>query len=298
VISRLAGWWRTHHRAALVAAAVAGALVIAAAFIWPITDLIAAHDVGRIAGPQRATELQTAREAVRTQLLTLTAGVFVAATLWFTAQSVRLARQGQVTDRYARAIEQLGSDKLDIRIGAIYALERIARDSAADHPTVIEVLAAFVREHSHEQGPLPESGHAPERTRPDLQVALTVISRRNPKHDRQPIDLIGANLTAARLNAANLTGAYLLDADLTRARLYDADLRSAWLIGTNLGGARLARAFLGGAHFGGTDLTGANLTDADLTDAIFPPLQPVPEGWLRDPDSGRLRRADPAAENS
>ena len=38
-------------------------------------------------------------------------------------------------------------------IGGIYALERIARDSAKDHPTVMEVLTAFIREHSREQWP-------------------------------------------------------------------------------------------------------------------------------------------------
>ena len=63
-----------------------------------------------------------------------------------------------MTDRYTKAIEQLGSDKLDVRIGGIFALERIARDSARDHPTVMEVLAAFIREHSHEQWPPPDSG--------------------------------------------------------------------------------------------------------------------------------------------
>ena len=57
-----------------------------------------------------------------------------------------------MTDRYTRVIGQLGSDKLDVRIGGIYALERIARDSAIDHPTVMEVLAAFIREHSQEHG--------------------------------------------------------------------------------------------------------------------------------------------------
>jgi hypothetical protein len=51
-----------------------------------------------------------------------------------------------VTDPYTKAIEQLGSGKLDVRIGAIYALERVARDSARDHQTVIEVLTAFIRE--------------------------------------------------------------------------------------------------------------------------------------------------------
>jgi len=53
-----------------------------------------------------------------------------------------------VTDRFIKAIEQLGSKELDARIGGIYALERVARDSEKDHRTVMEVLTAFIREHS------------------------------------------------------------------------------------------------------------------------------------------------------
>jgi hypothetical protein len=46
-----------------------------------------------------------------------------------TRRAIELTEQGQVADRYSKAIEQLGSDKgLDVRIGGIYALERIARD--------------------------------------------------------------------------------------------------------------------------------------------------------------------------
>jgi hypothetical protein len=56
-----------------------------------------------------------------------------------------LTEQGQVTDRYTKAIEQLESEKLDVRIGGIYALERVARDSARDHPTVMEVLRVHPR---------------------------------------------------------------------------------------------------------------------------------------------------------
>ena len=55
-----------------------------------------------------------------------------------------------MTDRYTEAIEQLGSDNLDVRIVGICALERIAPDVAEDHPTVIEVLTEFIREHSRE----------------------------------------------------------------------------------------------------------------------------------------------------
>lgn len=136
--------WREHPLAVLagiVLLSVVGIIVL----IWPVTDLIAAHDVGLIAGPKRAAALPSAREAVRTQLLTLGAGIFAAGTLVYTARSFSLSRgtleatrrtvqvseQGQVTDRYAKAIEQLGSGPLDVRIGAIYSLERIARDSAS-----------------------------------------------------------------------------------------------------------------------------------------------------------------------
>jgi Pentapeptide repeats (8 copies) len=283
VISQLAGWWHSHRRAILAVGAIVAALLVVAAFIWPITDLIAAHDVGQIAGPRRTAELQAAREAVRTQLLTLAAGVFVAGALWFTAQNYRLSRQGQVTDRYTKAMEQLGSDKLDVRIGAIYALERIARDSATDHPTVMEVLAAFIREHSREQWP-PSSNDGPETepartTRPDVQAAVTVIGRRDIRGDRQPIDLSRANLSRANLGSADLHGADLSGADLDHTNLGDAKLAGAKLsatlfIGANLAGAdltsaelfdaSLARAFLKHANLTDANLTGADLTGADL----------------------------------
>jgi hypothetical protein len=61
-------------------------------------------------------------------------------------RTYELTEQGQVTDRCTKAIEQLASDKgLDVQTGGIYALERIAGDSPRDHPTVMEVLAAFIR---------------------------------------------------------------------------------------------------------------------------------------------------------
>ena len=87
-------------------------------------------------------------------------------------------RDRQFADRYSRAIEQLGSDNLDIRIGGIYALEGIALESSKHHPTVMEVLTAFIREHSQEQWPPsddPAGGGKERSTRPDIQAALTVV---------------------------------------------------------------------------------------------------------------------------
>jgi hypothetical protein len=53
-----------------------------------------------------------------------------------------------ITDSFSKAVEQLGSDKLEVRLGGIYTLERISKESVDDYWTVIDNLAAFVRERS------------------------------------------------------------------------------------------------------------------------------------------------------
>jgi uncharacterized protein YjbI with pentapeptide repeats len=286
-------------------AGVVLALAIAWVLLVPAADWLAIHDVGSVTGPGRAARLQGARDAARGRLLTLGAGLFAAGALIYTGRNFTLSRrqveytenrlqralelieQGQVTDRYTKAIEQLGSDKLDVRIGGIYALERVARDSVKDHPTVMEVMTAFVREHSREQSPAPESADTPapkRRTRPDVQAALTVIGRRDAKHDRRPIDLIGADLTGADLSgaeladanliSANLTGAYaarvnLAGANLPGANLTKADLSGAIFREANLPGAQLTEAFMPGADLHGAHLQKADLARASLTSAVL-----------------------------
>jgi hypothetical protein len=43
--------------------------------------------------------------------------VYTARNFTLSPRNVQLTEQGQVIDRYTKAIEQLGSDKLDVRIG-------------------------------------------------------------------------------------------------------------------------------------------------------------------------------------
>jgi uncharacterized protein YjbI with pentapeptide repeats len=266
------------------AAALVAGLVIVWTLLVPAADWLATHNLSQATKALQALRLQAARDAAQGRLLTLGAGLLAAGALWFAARKFTLPREEQVTDRYTKAIDQLGSDKLDVRIGGIYALERVARDSLRDHPTVMEVLAAFIREHSREQGPSAESGaELPQwTTRPDVQAAVTAIGRRNSEYDRQSVnlsgsqllgaDLTGADLTSADLTSADLTGADLTGADLTAvhltsARLTGADLTAAHLTRADLTGADLSGAHLSGTVLRGADLTGAHLTDADLTSA-------------------------------
>jgi len=307
-----------------VAAVVVVAAVVYVVF-WPLSDLIARHDVGSITGAHRAPALQAARDAARGRLIALGAGLFAAGALIYTARNFSLARQGQVTDRSTKAIEQLGSDKLDVRIGGIYALERIALDSVRDHSTVMEVLTAFVRgqpgkkptvsatdqqtPQDEDPSPLPAALATPS----DVRAAIVVIGRRNASNDRDRVELFlyRASLVGVNLRDANLAGAFLRSVDLTEAILIGANLartnlryarlHGADLTGANLHCADLTGAILHRARLTGADLTGADLTRAHLTGVRWPLDQPAPPGWQREPDAGRLHRAagdpgDAAAE--
>ena len=206
-----------------------------------------------------------------------------------TKSQLQITEQGQITDRYTAAITDLGSASVDVRLGGIYALQRIMRDSARDQPTVVAVLCAFVRDHakvatatSAHPSASPHAS-APSQVPNDIQAALTVVGTRNTTYDTYDgsptvvVDFTGADLSGANLNGAHLTGADLTGADLSGALLGSALLGGATLSATNLSGAflgsatlsaaNLSGAFLNGANLNGANLNGANLTDANLTDA-------------------------------
>jgi uncharacterized protein YjbI with pentapeptide repeats len=172
----------------------------------------------------------------------------------------QLSRQGQITDRFTKAVEQLGqsgSQKIDVRLGAIYALQRIMRDSRSDQPAVVDILSAFIRVHAPASRRAPGKLFSAKPAPPpvDIQAALTVLARRNPDLDGEGrVDLSQADLSQAALSGADLEGA-----DLAGADLRGAVLRGAVLRGANLGHTGLSRADLEGA-----DLEGAYLVNADL----------------------------------
>src|SRR6266511_3903107 len=202
-------------------------------------------------------------------------------------EQITLAQEGQITERFTRAIDQLGQpgpDRLDVRLGGIYALERIARDSPADRATIGEVLTAFIRGHAPWPPRLPDQPAAtmpidqvPELQvrAPDVQASLTVLGRGGFAHpeagsdrlDLHAVDLRHADLSAAHLEAAIFRGAHLEGAYLSAAHLEGADLFEACLDGAGLLGAHLEGANLESAHLTEAKLDGADLTQAFLLKA-------------------------------
>jgi hypothetical protein len=205
-------------------------------------------------------------------------------------EQARIAEQGQFTERFSRAAEQLGNPALPVRLGGIYALWRLAEDSSVrDLKSVIDILCAFVRDPPHpdplRETPDPDGSVADAVVEllaetppgPDVQAILDLIGARDaPYRARLPgghrLDLSGANLTQAQLRGADLTGANLTRADLTNADLTNADLMRANITRTDLTGANLADANLWVAD----SLTQDQLDSACISKGGTPPG--LPEG--------------------
>jgi hypothetical protein len=123
-----------------------------------------------------ASDWHKAISHTRTGLIALVVAAGAAGGLAYTARTHRLSREGHFTDRYSKAVEQLGDDKIEERLGGTYALGRLMADSDRDQPTILGVLAAWVRDRT-DSPKVPEQ-EQPERVPIDIQAALTVIGRR------------------------------------------------------------------------------------------------------------------------
>jgi uncharacterized protein YjbI with pentapeptide repeats len=210
-------------------------------------------------------DLAQLENAFRVTWAQIVGGMVLVIGLYFTWRNLIVAREGQITERFTRAIDQIDSKKsLEVRLGGIYALERIARDSSQDHGPVMEVLTAYIRTHAtwDSQKPAPEGRPAPTA---DIQTVLTVLGRRTRTFgmgEQESHNLSGTDLRGAILRNARLQGAFLIDAHLEWA-----DLRGARLEGADLRGAHLEQAFLKDTHLERASLTYAYLVGASLVDA-------------------------------
>jgi uncharacterized protein YjbI with pentapeptide repeats len=239
-------------------------------------------------------------------LLTLAAGLAVAAVALIRHFAQTDAdRQRRITESYSKAVEQLASDKIEIRLGGIYTLERISRESLDDYWTVMVTLCAFVRERARRKALeracsetvarfYGMSDTTETRTPPtDIAATLAVIVRREErgrKREREVVipfkrgqvteelalggmaldlheaDLSGANFSAA-FGRADFRQADLRGTDLSRATLSGVDLRFANLDRANLSGAVLWATLLSMARLTITNFSMADCLGADFRGA-------------------------------
>jgi hypothetical protein len=274
---------------------VVGGFIVMTALLWLIVKVVPEQlATGGINDPSQRDQ---AIGRTRTGVLAILAGGLAGIGAYYTHRTFGLTQQGQITERFTRAVDQLGNQSLDVRLGGIYALERLARESRNDQGPIIEVLTAYIRvrtplgaeDQVDVEDPLREDLPC-KQLRIDIQAALTVVGRRTHAHDPpepwivdlHDAHLEGADLSNAHLEGANLNGsvfdggaprtsqsehAHLEGATLAGAYLEEAALYGAYLGGAALHLANLDKASLNGACLRDATLHGARLTDADLRGA-------------------------------
>lgn len=208
--------------------------------------------------------------------------------LLLSRRQTETVEQGHITDRINKAVEGLGAEKmvrqfdsewtepnLEVRIGAIYALERLSQDSERDHIQIMEILCAYIRQNAgREDVPLPEGEVTPEdwrawakdgqeHPRLDVDVALKVIERRGENRKQyEKAKKYRLGLERAQLRKIILTGRHLKGGNFTNGQLQGADLLTAQLQGADLWGAQLQGANLWNAKLQGADLRYAEFDGA------------------------------------
>ena len=202
-------------------------------------------------------------------------------------RTTNAAEQGLITDRINTAVTGLGVEKtvkqtapdgkitentdanIEVRLGAVYALERISQDSDRDHMQIMEILCAYIRTNAPWD---PETSMSSKEPRADIQAALTVIGRRAP----DKIALERHKGFVLDLRDADLRGADLRDGDFAQAGFFRSNFQLAVLIRTNLKGANLWRANLSYARLfktrfdANTNLEDTTFDKAFVFDTDFP----------------------------
>jgi hypothetical protein len=194
-----------------------GAIVMLAAiyvFLWLPEWMVHQTFHGPSTTPKDDAELV---DSYRKTIVQAIGGLLVFGTLAVGLQQLKISRETQITDRFTKAIGYLGAvssqgeKQIETRLGGIYALERIAKDSPDDHWPIMEILTAYVRHNAPWRGTGPVA--EPEK---DIQAAMTVIGRRVFVRDRhRHINLSRVNLSGIDLPRAHLDGAIIQQAHLS-----------------------------------------------------------------------------------
>ena len=276
-------------------------------FLW-ILQKVPVLQVAKfgITSPKDLAEMENGYRSTLAQML---GGVAVGVGIYFAWGNLKTSREVQITESFTKAIEQLGNKKIEVRLGGIYALERISAQYQKDHWRMVEILTSFVRINSpvkDEDITTIEEGQPQNKVAIDTQAVLTIIGRRNYSlfmGESRMVNLSGLNLQEAFFNGANLGGVYFWKSDLKRANflltnLQNTDFQSvnasgayfngAYLKNSDFAGANLEGAKFEGATFKGANLEGANFEGANLKGAN---LEGANLKWARNLSYNQLCKA-------
>lgn len=187
-----------------------------------------------------------AESDIRSSLVAFVAATAALFTFVIAARNFGLLRTGQLTDRFSQSVAELEADSLSRRLGAVYSLDRLASDSSFDKDSIRQVLSAFVRDSR------PDIQDGEQHIRRDSEAAVRVLGGNWSRRMKSPLDLTGACIAGANLEALSYKNAILVGANFD----------GAILVRTNL-----SRAIIKNSSFLSANMKGASLKDVDKSDA-------------------------------
>lgn len=263
------------HVVRVIAASCALLVPVAALVIFVILLPSIERELAQI--PEAKDRIASQNELFKT-ILQIAGGSVLITGFYFTWKTIRVTQEGQITDRFNKAVDHLGQANMSIRLGGIYALARIAADSEKDASTVTQILTAYIREATASSSlPSPAQdvksildmlGAAPWAQETLKDISQSQLQGLELKH----ADLRGWNLTNVSLRETNLEhscldGATLAGANLSNAYLRDCSFKSANLTAADFTGAVLRHADLQEASIFGANFDGASLLQANFRGA-------------------------------
>ncbi|WP_082977132.1 pentapeptide repeat-containing protein [Mycobacterium sp. 852002-50816_SCH5313054-b] len=252
----------------LLALAVLGLLLLSVTFFpYLLVPAPAQSELSKLSTADRIkaqNDLATTRNSVRTTLVQAIGGALVLVTGSIAWAQVQTARRGQITDRLTKSVDQLGSDKQEVRIGGIYALNQVAETPQYTRAAA-EVLLAYLKSQGASAVDDPPSEPTQlSALRIDMQAVIRILVDENlwSRAEAGRLDLSAIQIAYAPLRGATLSGTIMAN-----ARLPYADLQGAELMQTSMPSANLDHANLNEAELSGSDITGASFALAFIRDA-------------------------------
>ena len=215
---------------------------------------------------------------------------------WVAGRQAKTAEQDLLNDRYQKGAEMLGNDVLSVRLGGIYALQRLADEHPEQyHIQIMRLFCAFVRFPCAGIGDArtAQAESAPEgedlKRREDVQAIMEAVAYRKrtslalEQDLNYKLDLRFANLCDIGIPGGLLSGANLFRANLTNAELMALDLSDSNLSRANLAGARLLTTNVSNAKLRDVE----NLVQAQLNGALADPERPPSLIGTLDAETGK-----------
>lgn len=194
------------------------------------------------------------------------------------SKQAHTAEQGLYTDRIAKAVEQIGTDKaaktqngqhnlpnIEVRIGGLFSLRRLSRDSSRDRTHIMKILNAYITSNISSDAVLPHE---------DTDVAWDnwiKSDRFVPRTDALiAVDLLSELKSDLRkLPQGSSVNSDFSQATFTKVNLPEIELPGSTFDYAKMAGISLSFSKLQNSVFNWSDLRAAILFEVDFSGSIF-----------------------------